>query len=339
MHGVGVVGGDHEAPADKAMVFFGAEAEGEADALQHVPQETGVRALAAAASDLFVVEDAVDGNAVLGLRLQKAQEGTVAALEIVQPGGREKFFLRAPETRSFPDTEVQIRTQNALRHGGQPGSQLRPEHTGIAGFTDKREQIGLGVQGLLLILVPGQMRGEGGDDQKILFRPDQAEAQVIAFIQQHAPGKGERAVHPAAVHRAAVAFHVQPQKTFVQHPGTGLDLIRRGIAVGGDQVKAPDLAFRKTEGEHGGAVAFDIVFPAGDKGPAVFLMELGKTGVVQFPLQIGNRMEGGGAVCQKVQKFFVDLIHISLGSAGGQSRRHSVIHVILAAKSAAHALS
>ena len=183
------------------------------------------------------------------------------------------------------------------------------------------------------------MRGEGGDNQKILFRPDQAEAQVISFIQQHAPGKGERTVHPAAVHRATVAFHIQPQKTFVQHSGTGFDLIRRRIAVGGDQVKAPDLSFRKTEGEYGGAVAFDIVFSAGDKGPAVFLTQRGKTGAVQFPLQIGNRMEGGGAVCQKVQKFFVDLIHISLGSAGGRSRRHSVIHVILAAKSAAHSLS
>ena len=69
VHGVGVVGGDHEAPADKTMVFFGVEAEGKADALQHVPQETGIGALAAAASDLFVVEDAVNGDAVLRLRL------------------------------------------------------------------------------------------------------------------------------------------------------------------------------------------------------------------------------------------------------------------------------
>ena len=193
--------------------------------------------------------------------------------------------------------------------------------SGITGFTEKREQIGLGVQGFLFILMPGQMRGERGNEQKILFRPDQTVAQMIPFIKQHTPGKGERTVHPAAVHRAAIAFNIQPQKTFVQHPGTGLDLIRRRIAVGGDQVKAPDVSFRKSEGENRGAVAFDIVFSAGDKGPAVFLMELGKTGEVQFPLQIGNRMEGGRAVCQKVQKFFVDLIHNTLnlpvlGSAG-----------------------
>ena len=66
-------------------------------------------------------------------------------------------------------------------------------------------------------------------------------------------------------------------------------------------MKATGLSFRKTEGKNGGAVAFDIVHSAGDEGPAVFLMQLRKTGLIEFSFQIGNRVEGGGTVCQKVQ--------------------------------------
>jgi hypothetical protein len=41
-------------------------------------------------------------------------------------------------------------------------------------------------------------------------------------------------------------------------------------------------------------------------------MQLSKTGLSQFHLQVGNRVEGGGAVCEKAQKFFVDLVHNTL---------------------------
>ena len=186
MNRVGVVGGDHEAPADQAVLVLGGEAKRKTDALNHIPQKAGVRTLTAAASDLFVVENTVDGNAALRLRIQKAQERAVAALQIVQPGGGEKFFLRTPKARCFPDTEIQIRCENALRDGVQPGGQLCPEGAGITGFTENRKQICLRVQRLFLVLVPGQVRGERRDDQKILFRPDQTVAQMISFIEQHA---------------------------------------------------------------------------------------------------------------------------------------------------------
>ena len=126
-----------------------------------------------------------------------------------------------------------------------------PEGAGITGFTENREQICLRVQRLFLILVPGQVRSERRDDQKILFRPDQTVAQMISFIKQHASGKRKRTIHPAAVDRAAVALHIQPEKPFGQNAGTGLDLVGRGVTVRRNQVKALYLSLRKPERKNG----------------------------------------------------------------------------------------
>ena len=39
MNRVGVVGGDHEAPADQAVLVLGGETERKTNALQHIPQK------------------------------------------------------------------------------------------------------------------------------------------------------------------------------------------------------------------------------------------------------------------------------------------------------------
>ena len=99
------------------MIILCPETECSADTLEHITQKTGVCSLTAPAADLFIVEDAVYCDAVLQPGFQEAQEGAVAALQIVQPGRREKLLLWTPEARRLSDTELEVRPENAVRCG------------------------------------------------------------------------------------------------------------------------------------------------------------------------------------------------------------------------------
>ncbi len=97
VHRVGVVCRDHHAAGDGHAVFLVCFAKCGADALEHVRQERGGRALLRFAADLFVVKDAADRHAVAVSRGKEALHAAKGALQIVQLRRGKQLVLRAKD--------------------------------------------------------------------------------------------------------------------------------------------------------------------------------------------------------------------------------------------------
>ena len=196
VHGVGVVGGHHEAVGQQRAVLHVAAAERGAHAAQHILKEAGIRALLRPAADLFVVEHAEHCGALAVGGVEQAAQAAVNALEVVKPCGGDELVLRAPDAAAFARVEDQVAREQrvlgdteALRDDGlEAGFQLRG--------ADERQHIDVRVVALAVVGASVHMYCDVRYDREVAVDVHESGHHSPALGDYRAPRDGEGAVEP-----------------------------------------------------------------------------------------------------------------------------------------------
>ena len=310
VHGVGVVGGHHEAVGQQRAVLHVAAAERGAHAAQHILKEAGIRALLRPAADLFVVEHAEHRGALAVGGVEQAAQAAVNALEVVKPCGGDELVLRAPDAAAFARVEDQVAREQrvlgdteALRDDGlEAGFQLRG--------ADERQHIDVRVVALAVVGASVHMYCDVRYDREVAVDVHESGHHSPALCDYSAPRDGEGAVEPRGAQHPAVFFNIEHGV----HSGcldvrVPLDLERRRIAVRGHDHEAAEIRLRQAQRDNGGTVAADVVLARRGDAPVVALEKLRVAGGIQLAPDVLDRVISAGARGDKVYQLFIYIIH------------------------------
>lgn len=278
VHGVGVVGAEHEAGRHRTVEVFIAGADVLRDAVQHVVQEGGSCALLGAGAHFFVVEEGGNVDGLGAVCVQKAFQDAEHALLVVQTAGGDELLIAAPDGGLFADAEEQVAAKDLLFCDLQLGGDQLFQHAFLGGTAQQGQHIHLLVVGSLVVDLAVHMDGHAGDHQQVAVQREQSGSDGIVLLYQHAACHRQRPVHPCGADHAAVALGVQ-LGVLPAHVDLGvfLDAETGGIRVGSGHVEAVVFQpFSHAECKDAGAVAADKIAPARFQLPPAALQQLGK---------------------------------------------------------------
>ena len=112
MECMGIVCGDHKAVCKRHQIFLVSPAKPAVDTEKCVFEECRCRSLFRAASDFFIIKDAVHRNAVLLLCTQKALQRREGTLQVVQSPTGCEFVFCAPYGAFHAVVQKEIMTQD-----------------------------------------------------------------------------------------------------------------------------------------------------------------------------------------------------------------------------------
>ena len=278
VHGVGVVGAEHEAGSHRTVEVLIAGADVLRDAVQYVVQEGGSRALLGAGTHFFVVEKGGNIDGLGAVCFQKTLQDAEHALLVIQTAGGDELLIAAPDGGLFADAEEQVAAKDLLFCNLQLGGDQLFQHAFLGGTAQQGQHIHLLVVGSLVVDLAVHMDGHAGDHQQVAVQREQAGGDGIVLLYQHAACHRQRPVHPCGADHAAVALGVQ-LGVLPAHVDLGvfLDAETGGIRVGSSHVEAVVFQlFSHAECKDAGAVAADKIAPAGFQLPPAALQQLGK---------------------------------------------------------------
>ena len=294
VHGVGVVGAEHEAGRHRTVEVFIAGADVLRDAVQHVVQEGGSCALLGAGAHFFVVEEGGNVDGLGAVCVQKAFQDAEHALLVVQTAGGDELLIAAPDGGLFADAEEQVAAKDLLFCDLQLGGDQLFQHAFLGGTAQQGQHIHLLVVGSLVVDLAVHMDGHAGDHQQVAIQCHQTGYDSAILLHQHTTRHRQRTIHPCGADHAAVALGVQ-LGVVLPHVDLGvlLDAEAGRIRMGGGNVEAVIFQLvAHAEGDDAGAVAADKVVLAGFQRPLAAFQQLGKA-----CLQQDIPHSGGGVVC------------------------------------------
>ena len=186
VHGVGVVGAEHEAGRHRTVEVFIAGADVLRDAVQHVVQEGGSCALLGAGAHFFVVEEGGNVDGLGAVCVQKAFQDAEHALLVVQTAGGDELLIAAPDGGLFADAEEQVAAKDLLFCDLQLGGDQLFQHAFLGGTAQQRQHIHLLVVGSPVVDFTVHVDGYAGDHQQVAVQREQAGSDGIVLLYQHA---------------------------------------------------------------------------------------------------------------------------------------------------------
>ena len=299
VHGVGVVGAEHEAGCHRAVEVLVAGADVLRDAVQHVVQEGGSRTLLGAGAHFLVIKEGGHVDGLGAAALQQALQDAEHALLVIQTAGGDELLVAAPDGGLLADAKEQVAAQDLVFGHVQLGGDELFQHAFLGGTAQQGQHVDLLVEGGLVVHLTVHVDGHAGDEQQVTVQCHQTGGDGVAVLHQHAAGHGQRAVQPGGADHAAVAFGVQAG-VLLAHVKfcVLLDAEAGGVRVGSGHVEAVALQpGAHAEGDDAGAVAADEIVPAGLQLPLAAFQQLGEARLQQdLPDGCGGVVGGGVAV-------------------------------------------
>lgn len=302
--GVRVVAGDEKAARHETAVFAAVHAERGAQPRERVIKESGCRALLRLAADLFVIEDAADGNGAALPGGEKRRQRGESALEIVQPRRGDVFperdaLLRIVKEKIAGDDGV-LRNTGGLGDGGAEAALFAAHPYGqhIDGGIVLHAVVGVAVH------VDGDVRDDGAGVLEI----HELHRKLVALGYENTARHGKRPVEPRGAEHPAVFLHGETEIIPVRKLRVLLDLERRAVAVRGGHHKARDLTGGDAKRDEGRAIPRDKILAAGNDLPALRLAKLGISGLAQHVRAVGAGVERRGTYGDIIKELFVHVV-------------------------------
>ena len=283
------------------LLAVAAQARG--DPPKDVAEEGGVRALAGAAADLLVVEDAADVHVAPRVGGPEALRAAPGALEVVQPPGGEVCAVRAPDAARHPVHEVQVMGRDRVRvHARLLRDDLQKGPGGVL-RAPERHHVDVGLPVVAAVYLAVHVDRDVRDHAEIARGGDQSGRQAAVLPHDETPGHGQGTVQPGGHDHPAVGLRVQPRVPVRDlQLRFRLDLEGRGIAVRGRDHEAGGRVLRQGEGDEAGPVAGHLRAPAGGQAPALALLQPLPSVPGQIRGQRGHRVPRRGRLRQKFQE-------------------------------------
>ena len=185
VHGVGVVGAEHEAGRHRTVEVLIAGADVLRDAVQYIVQEGGSRALLGAGTHFFVVEEGGNVDGAGAVRVQKTLQDAEHALLVIQTAGGDELLIAAPDGGLFADAEEQVAAKDLVFCDLQLGGDQLFQHAFLGGTAQQGQHIHLLVVGSLVVDLAVHMDGHAGDHQQVAVQREQAGSDGIVLLYQH----------------------------------------------------------------------------------------------------------------------------------------------------------
>ena len=208
VHGVGVVGAEHEAGRHRTVEVLIAGADVLRDAVQYIVQEGGSCALLGAGTHFFVVEKGGNVDGLGAVCVQNAFQDAEHTLLVVQTTRGDELLIAAPDGGLFTDAEEQVTAKDLLFCHLQLGGDQLFQHAFLGGTAQQRQHIHLLVVGSPVVDVAIHVDGYAGDHQQVAVQREQAGSDGIVLLYQYAACHRQRPVHPCGADHAAVALGV-----------------------------------------------------------------------------------------------------------------------------------
>ena len=210
MHRVSVVRGEHERGRGRAVGSLGIEPEGDADALHHVIEECGIRALLGAGADLLVIEHAEHIDPAVGLfRVDESAEPGPCAFEVVEPGAHYVLAGIAHDGGLYARVEEEIRAQQVLLgHARGLGNELFEAVLGGV-VAEEGHHIGLRVVLEAVVYLAVHVDGDVRYHEKVAIDVYEPRFNALFGPHDHAPRNGKGPVKPRGEQHPAVFFNVE----------------------------------------------------------------------------------------------------------------------------------
>ena len=198
--GVRVVRRDEEAAREHHLELLLVLSEAQGDAAQRVAQERRARALLGGRADLFIVENAADGDISALLRRKEALEAAAGALEIVELGRKDVLLVLAKQRPLAAAVEEQVAAEDVVfcnvRGFGDDGQDAAEQRQRV----DIREVLHAVVRRAV------HVDGDIGNDEQVAVDAHEFFDDLAVCAHEDAARDGEWAVEPCGHQHAAVFF-------------------------------------------------------------------------------------------------------------------------------------
>ena len=300
--GVRVVRRDEEAAREHHLELLLVLSEAQGDAAQRVAQERRARTLLGGRADLFIVENAADGDISALLRRKEALEAAAGALEIVELGRKDVLLVLAKQRPLAAAVEEQVAAEDVVfcnvRGFGDDGQDA-------AAFLPAEQRQRIDIRHVLHAVVHRAVHVDSniGDHKKIAVNIHELFRDPAVFAHEDTPRDGERTVEPRRHQHPAVFFGGELDIVRAAAVGVLLETEGRRIGMRRRHRKAARERLRHAEGDDAGAVAADKILSARLHVP---LLALGKLMVAlrkKFLPNVLGHMIAGGAIFNEVQQF------------------------------------
>ena len=174
VHGVGVVGAEHEAGSHRTVEVLIAGADVLRDAVQNVVQEGGSCALLGAGTYFFVVEKGGNIDGLGAVCFQKTLQDAEHALLVIQTAGGDELLIAAPDGGLFADAEEQVAAKDLVFCDLQLGGDQLFQNAFLGGTAQQRQHIHLLVVGSPVVDFTVHVDGYAGDHQQVAVQREQA---------------------------------------------------------------------------------------------------------------------------------------------------------------------
>ena len=203
--GVRIVRRDEEAAREHHLEVLLILSKAQGDAAQRVAQEGRARALFGRRADLFVVENAADGNVLALLCIEQALKAAAGALQVVELG-REDIFLVLAEQRPFTAAvEEEVAAENVALCNA---CSLGDDGQDTAAFLPSEQRQRIDIRHVLHAVVHRAVHVDSdiGDHKKIAVNVHELFRDPAVFTHKNPTRDGERTVEPRRHQHAAVFF-------------------------------------------------------------------------------------------------------------------------------------
>ena len=289
MGGVAVIGTQQQGVGAGADALLFRHAQALLNAGEHVCKQGAAGPLTAGGTDFLVIKHDPDIAAALFLAaaLQKAPQGGVGALQVVDAARHEILAVQAQTLGFLPGAEDDVGVHDLF--GLDTGFPRQHSPQAAACRAEDGLQIDLGVILHAVVQVTVEVDAEVGDAGHGAVRVDQTALNAAFRLHQHAAGHAQGAVQPGGHDHAAVTLGLRLGKHFILGAVQFLDPPGGRIAVAGRRVPAGQRALGHPPCHDGRAVAGGIIFASRSQLPGSTLRAV----LVAVLFEDGCRRRGG----------------------------------------------
>ena len=303
MHGVRVVGRNHEAGGHGGARLRVGRAERGGDAVEYVAKERRICPLLRAGANLFVVEHGENLRVRLRRGFEERAKRRVRAFQIVNAAAGEILVIRAPDAAGHAVIQEQVACDDLLGLCAAAGGDFLREPAAGRFVAVERDHVDLRVEVVAGIDIAVEMNGHVWDERRVAAEIDEPRMQARFILDDGAPGDGKRPVQPGGHDHAAVALDVEAHVFAARFIfGEGLEFESRGIAVAGDDLERREAAFRHAQRKQRRAVAGQIIPAARRELPRFAFVQPGEARFFQHFGHFANRVKRRRRAADKIDE-------------------------------------